>query len=319
MDKKKLTILFSLIGLLLVAIAFVIVMLVRTSTTDATDEKVEVDTASSEMSDLEAANARADSLLIANDRLTLEAQFNALNADFEKYEDKKQYIKDDKVVAEYNAAKKRIETLLSELNTEKKSNSENREKIKELEAEIGTLRGIVRHYLEEIQRLGVENEGLRQQIQQISAHNEELSSQVSTTSAQNRELTQTVQLARKLQATNLTLRAYNKKDKEEKNVTKATKLGVSFSIAPNNAASPGNKSVAVRVLSPEGSLIGGAGTIPYDGASVAVSASRAIEYNNRETPVSVYVNASSLTPGTYTVDVFCDGYRIASSKFVLKK
>jgi len=265
--------------------------------------------------------AQADSLRIVNDQLVLTNEFDKINADFNQFEDQQIYLKNDSLVLQYNEAKSKVQSLLKELNSEKRSNSANRRKIKELEAEISTLRGIVKHYLAEIERLGEENAGLKKEIEAVNARNEELTTQVTTTSTQNRELAQTVQLARKLNITGISLAAYNKKGKNEKNVTKARKLGVSFTVSPNHTAAPGKKTFFVRIVSPEGSLLGGGGSFSYDGANLQATAQRAMEYNNaEELPVSIYWNVNTtLTPGEYTVEVFCDGYRLGSRRIVLKK
>lgn len=268
----------------------------------------------------ERAIAQADSLRIANDRLTLTNEFDKINADFSQFEDQQIYLKNDSLVMQYNEAKNKVASLLKELNSEKRSNSANREKIKKLEAEISTLREIVKHYLAEIERLGEENAGLKREIEAVNARNEELNSQVTATSSANKELTQTVQLAKKLNITGISLTPYNKKGKKEKNVTKAAKLGVSFTVSPNNTAAPGMKNFYIRIVSPEGSLLGGGGSFSYDGTSLQSTAHRTMEYANDELPVSVYWNVNTtLTPGEYTVEVFCDGYRLGSRRIVLKK
>ncbi len=270
------------------------------------------------------AEARADSLAIANDQLLLTNEFNQLNADFNQYEGQQIYLKNDSLVQKYNEARMKVEGLIQELNDEKSKNAKNmaasRAKIKQLEGEIATLKNIVRHYLEEIKRLGEENEGLKQEIQQVQQKNEQLSSQYTAATKSNAELTQTVQLARKLNITGISFNAYNKKGKVEKNITKARQLGVSFTVSPNNTAAPGMKDFYIRILSPEGSLLGNGGSFQLDGSSVSSTAHRKVEYANEELAVSVYWDVNTtLTPGDYTVEVFCDGYRLASRHFTMKK
>ena len=272
---------------------------------------------SANMAELQAYN---DSLALANDRLTLTSEFNQLNADFSQYEDQQIYLKNDSLVQQYNQARMKVEGLLKELDREKRSNSANRARIKQLENEIATLKGIVKHYLEEIKRLGEENEGLRRELETANERNQQLASEVSSATKSNAELTQTVKLARKLNITSLSLQALNKKGKVEKNITKARQLAVSFTVSPNNTASPGMKDFFVRIVTPEGALLGGGSTFPLDGANVPATAHRAVEYTNEELSMSIYwdVNAT-LTPGDYTVEVFCDGYRLASRKYMMKK
>lgn len=264
-----------------------------------------------------------DSLRLANDQLVLTNQFDQLNAEFSQYEGQQVYLKNDSLVQQYNASRDRIQKLLDELDREKKKGKADRarseQRIRELEAEIGTLRGIVKHYLAEIQRLGQENEGLRTELAQANERNTALASEASAAQASNAQLSRTVAVAKKLNITALRLSGYNRKDKHEKKVNKIAKFGVSFSISPNNTAAPGMKDVYVRVLTPEGTLLGNGGSFSYDGASVQSSAHRAIEYANDEVPVSIYVPVTTtLTAGDYRVEVFCDGNRLGSKSFTVQ-
>lgn len=309
MDKKQKKLLVIGIGALFCLVLLIIVLIINNSrSTSAANEAI----------------ARADSLSIANDQLLLTNEFNQLNADFNQYEGQQIYLKNDSLVQKYNEARMKVEGLIQELNDEKSKNAKNmaqsREKIKKLEGEIATLKNIVRHYLEEIKRLGEENEGLKQEIQQVQQKNEQLSSQYTAATKSNAELTQTVKLAKKLNITGVSFHAYNKKGRVEKNITKARQLGVSFTVSPNNTAAPGMKDFYMRIISPEGTLLGNGGNFNLDGASIASTAHRSVEYANEETNVSIYWDVNTtLTPGDYTVEVFCDGYRLASRHFTMKK
>lgn len=309
MNKNVKIIVYTAAGVLVALIALIIVLIVKdNSNTVARNE----------------AQARADSLAIANDQLVLTNEFNQLNADFNQYEGQQIYLKNDSLVQKYNAARMKVEGLLRELNAEKQSHNKDmaasRAKIKKLEGEISTLKGIVRHYLEEIKRLGEENAGLKQEIAQVQEKNQQLSTQVTQATASNEQLTQTVKLAKKLNITGLSLNAYNKKGKKEKNITKGRQLGVHFTVSPNSTAAPGMKTFYLRIISPEGSLLSGGGSFKIDGQSVQATASRNLEYANEEMSASIYWDVNTtLTPGDYTVEVFCDGYRLASRHFTMKK
>ncbi len=310
MDKKKFkTLVFGALGVLIVLIGLIVWLIVNDSRNAAAVYDAE---------------ARADSLAIANDQLLLTNEFNQLNADFNQYEGQQIYLKNDSLVQQYNEARMKVEGLIRELDAEKRSHSKDmaasRAKIKQLEGEISTLKGIVRHYLEEIKRLGEENAGLKQEIAQVQEKNQQLSTQVTQATASNAQLTQTVQLAKKLNITNVSFNAYNKKGKTEKNITKAKQLGVHFTVSPNNTAAAGMKTFYMRIISPEGTLLGGGGSFKIDGSTVEATAQRAVEYANEEMPVSIYWDVNTtLTPGDYTVEVFADGYRLASRHFTMKK
>ena len=76
----------------------------------------------------------------------------------------------------------------------------------------------------------------------------------------------------------------------------------------------------MRVISLEGTLLGRAGSFHIDGQNVPYTAKRSVEYANDEINVSIYWDVNTtLTPGDYTVEVFCDGYRLASRHFTMSK
>lgn len=305
MTKNQKIILFGGLGIFLGLAALIVVLIVNNN-----NKTLEAN----------AAREQIDSLAMANDRMKLTNEFNQLNADFMQYEDQQVYLKNDSLIQQYDEAKKRVQSLLSQLDREKSNNNANKARIRRLESEITTLKGIVKHYLEEIKRLGEENEGLRKELDQVNARNVALASENESASRANAALSQTVKQARKLNLTGVSLSAYNKKDKREKNITKARKLGVSFTVSPNATAAPGMKDFYVRIVGPEGNVLGSGPAFSYDGQTLGSTAHRAVEYANEEISTSVYWNVTStLVPGSYRVEVFCDGYRLASRSFEMKK
>lgn len=308
MNKNQKIIVFGALGVFIGLIALMVVLIVQNARHTSSANNLQ---------------EQMDSLRMENNRLELESltsEFDRLNAEFSQYEDQQLQISNDSLVQQYNEAKERVNSLLQELDREKKSNKANREKIKQLENEITTLKGIARHYLEEIKRLNEENEGLRQELTSEKDRNETLARENANVSRSNAQLTETVQLAKKLNITGLSLSAYKKNDKAEKNITKAKKLGVTFTVSPNNTASAGKKNFYVRIVSPEGTLLGSGPSFSYDGSTLTSTASREMEYDNGELKVSVYWSVNTtLTPGDYTVEVFADGYRLGTGRFNMKK
>lgn len=309
MDKKFRPLLIAAIAVLVGLIALIIVLIVRnTITTNA----------------INSAEARADSLALANDQLLLTNEFNQLNADFNQYEGQQIYLQNDSLVQKYNEARMKVEGLIRELDEEKNKHSKDmaasRAKIKKLEAEISTLKGIVRHYLEEIKRLGEENEGLKQEIQEVQQKNEQLTTQVTQTTNTNRELTQTVERAKKLNITSMSFQGYKKNNKSEKNITKAKILGATFTVGANPTASAGIKTFYMRIISPEGTLLGNGPSFTANGRTLQATASNQKEYNQEDTSVSIYWDVNStLTPGDYTVEIYNDGNLLTSRHFTMKK
>lgn len=280
----------------------------------------------------DAAQQENDSLRMELDKMRLNqlaGSIDSINSQFQGLEMSGMELNDDQrqLLDKYNEARNKIDGLMAEINQLRASKKADKAeiakrdaKIKELEGEILTLKDIARSLYEQLAELNKKYEAEVQKNNELTARNDELSSQVSDTRAHNEQLKEKVAVAEKLSVTGVSLSAYNKKGKKEKNITKAKQLGVAFTITPNNTAAPGKKDVFVRIKSPEGTLLPGNGSFSFDGASIAYTAKRGIEYANEELPVSVYWDVTtSLTPGEYTVEIFCEGNRLATRRFTMKK
>lgn len=293
----------GLILLLVVAIVF--------SITQVTNLKKEV-------SDVKMQN---EQLELDKEQLQLDKEYEAINAEFRQYEDQAVKLTNDSVLAKYTAAKNKVEQLLKELNTERGRTQQRQARISELEKEIATLRGLLRHYVAQIDSLNKENGALRAENQEIKSQNEQLSSQVQEVSAKNQNLSERMTLAEKLNVTGISLRALKNNGKDEKNVTKAKQLVVTFTIPQNNSTPVGPKSIYLRILNPEGSLLGGGAHFNFEGRSLAATAHKTVEYAGDEIAgIKIYWDINTtLTPGDYTVELFADNYRLASRHFTLQK
>lgn len=263
-------------------------------------------------------NDSIQQLKLSNEQLQLSNEYAAIDAEFQSRENAAIRLENDTILAKYTASKAKIEELIKELNNEKKKS---KDQIAKLEAEIKTLRGLLKHYIAQIDTLSKENAELRSQNEDLSTRNESLQSKVSEVSEQNRNLNEIKTRAEKLNVTGVQLTALNKKGKNEKNITKARQLMVTFTISPNVTAPAGNKTIFLRLLGPEGQLLGQGGHFSFEGASVAFTEKKTVEYNGNELAgVRIYwdVNAT-LNPGDYTVELFCDNFRLAQRHFTMKK
>ncbi len=268
-------------------------------------------------SDKEKMQQQLDSLKLANEKLQLAGETESLNQEFQQYENQAQYLKNDSLLEQYSQAKDKVEKLLAELKSEKATNSK---RIKELKGEISTLKGLLRHYVEIIDSLSKENTALRSQNEELQTQNQQLSTTVSDYSQKNQKLNERMQLAEKLNLTGLSFTALNKKGKTEKKIDKAKQLAVSFIIPQNNSTPVGEKTFYVRIVSPEGNVLGSGHTFSFEGGSVAYTEKKTVEYDQRELSLTVYYNvATALSKGSYQVEVFVDNYRIASRSFSMTK
>lgn len=265
-----------------------------------------------------------EQLKLENEQVQLDNEFQALEDQFQSIEMQSKSIKNnpnDSISKEYNKAKKRIEELRKELNKEKSNNKKSAKRIKELQAEIESLKGILRHYVEQINALSKENEGLKLENTEIKTKNTELTTQIGQVTQEKQVLQEKMTLAEKLNVTGVSFSALNKKGKNEKNITKAKQLKVTFTIPQNNSTPVGVKNIYLRITSPEGSLLGGAGSFSFEGANLQYTARKQVEYGGEEIGgVTIYWDVNTaLNPGEYLVELFTDGYRLKSSRFTMKK
>lgn len=252
------------------------------------------------------------------DNLTMANELAELNAQFEQHENEAIRLENDTILAKYNAAKARVEELIAELNSQKVKSAE---QIQKLRDEIATLRNLLRHYIAQVDSLGRENAALREENTQVRDENQRLATQVSDITRQNENLNERITLAEKLNVTGLQLTALNKKGKNEKRITKATQLMVTFTIPQNNSTPVGAKTIYMRIVGPEGSLLGSGGSFTFEGRTLACTAKKTIDYAGDEIAgVRIYwdVNAT-LNPGEYSVELFADNFRLISRRFQFDK
>lgn len=259
-----------------------------------------------------------EELRLDNEQLQLSNEFDLLNSEFQQYEDQAQRLANDTILAKYTAAKAKVEQLMNELKNEKVKSAA---RIKELQGEISTLKGLLRHYIAQIDSLNKENAGLRAENTEMRQQNQRISSRLQEETRKNENLSERMTLAEKLNVTGVTLTALKKNGKPEKNITKAKQLMVRFTIPQNNSTPVGEKVIYMRLVSPEGQLLGGAGSFPFEGKSIPCSARKSIEYSGDEIAgVTIYWDVNTaLNPGDYTVELFTDGYRLVSRHFTMKK
>lgn len=270
---------------------------------------------------IEEANAAREKAELDLAQYQMNQDFDDLNKEFYAFENQRNIIMDDSIkrdlTEKYEAAKLRVEKLQQELKNQKNMSAA---EIKKLKDEISTLRELLKHYVEEINRLNQENEALRSENAEIKDENARLSNQVEETSRRNEVLSERMTLAEKLNVTGVTLTALNKKGKVEKKVKKAVQLMVSFTIPQNNSTPVGEKVIYLRLISPSGQLLGDAGMFEFEGGNVACSAKKSVEYAGEEIGgIKIYWDVNTaLTPGEYTVELFVDNYRLVSRSFEMK-
>lgn len=157
--------------------------------------------------------AENEQLQLTNDQLQLANEYEAINSQFAQYENQATQMAGDTILAKYTAAKNKVEQLLQELNSEK---VKSQKRISQLQNEISTLRGLLRHYIAQVDSLGKENAGLRAENAEIRNENRSLSNRMQEVTRKNETLSERMTLAEKLNVTGVALTPLKKNGKQEK-------------------------------------------------------------------------------------------------------
>lgn len=230
-----------------------------------------------------------------------------------QYSEMKTQINNDSIVAQLTQEQEKTQRLLAELRHTKSTDAR---EIARLKKELATVRAVLRSYVIEIDSLNRLNQNLTAENTRIKGQYAEANRQIMGLNTEKASLSEKVAIAAQLDATGISMSALNKRGKSTNKLKKAKAFQVSFSIARNVTAATGNKTIYIRVTTPTGSLLGGAGSFNYENRSLTCSAKRTIEYTGKETPVSLYLDIDqTLQGGTFNVSIFADGNMIGSRSF----
>lgn len=249
----------------------------------------------------------------------LQEEYEDLALQFDGYQ--QMDIRNDSLQDLLSREQQRVQDLLEELRTTKASNAR---KIAELKKELATVRAVMRDYVRQIDslnatnaRLTEENIQVRQENQQVRQHNEQLAQA-------NTQLTETVTRASMLEITSCSVTMLNKNDRKTRIASHVRKLQFDYAIAKNITCTPGLKDLYVRVITPNGDLIGESETklFAFESGEIPFSMTQQIEFTGEPFTGTCYCpfdENSEVEKGFYTIDFFCEGNLIGSFPFQLKK
>jgi chromosome segregation ATPase len=236
-----------------------------------------------------------------------------------QYEGFKMTIRNDSLIAKLESEQMKVQRLQEELRTIKSTNAK---RINELMKELKTLRTIMQGYIQQIDSLNRLNEQLTVENRTVTAKYNQATQTVSQLSQEKAILTETVQMASKLDAGNISVTGLNKKNKSTDKIDKMDKIEVRFVINKNITAVPGEKTIYIRIQKPDDDVLvkSRSNLFMYENKEINYSAKRTIEYTCEEYPMSIYWQIEEyLMPGMYRVDIFADGNRIGQKSFRLEK
>ena len=251
--------------------------------------------------------------LAALDKLEMENEYERFAV---QYSEMKTKINNDSIIAQLTQEQMRTQELLEEL---KRVKSTDAREIARLKKELATVREVLRSYVLQVDSLNRMNENLKAENSRVKGELAERNSEIVGLQGEKASLSEKVAIAAQLDATGIQLRMLNKRSKVAKKIKDCKTIQVNFTIAKNVTASNGNRTLYVRLQTPNGDVLNGGGSFEYENRTLEYSMRKTIEYNGEETAVVTYWNVNEfLSAGEYRVSVFADGNMIGTKTFVLK-
>ncbi len=194
-------------------------------------------------------------------------------------------------------------------------------KIKMYKREMETIRSVLKSYIVQIDSLNTKNRELMAQNVELRTREKTLSSEKEKLTAEKAALEEIKNQAVALQAADISVTPLDKRDKARDKTDRVTKLRTDFNLRANKVTPAGDKEVFLRIIRPDGVLLGSPEMLSFvhDGETIMASASRTVTYENVDLPVSIYwTNNGDLVRGEYMIELYTEGNLIGGSTFILK-
>ncbi len=246
----------------------------------------------------------------------LEDEYEAISLQYEGF---KFSVQNDSLLYKLENEQAKVQRLQEEL---RMTSAADKAEIKRLKEELATLRKILRSYVQQIDSLNRLNEELRAENRQISDQYQRTSQTLRKVSQEREQLSEKVSLAAQLVATNISAKAVNDRGREQTRLSRSNQFVISFTVARNITAEPGERTIYARLMAPDGSLLtkSASNTFPYENRDIQYSMRRTVEYGGEEIPVTLYWDIEEfLMAGTYQVDLFADGHHIGNHSFSMNE
>lgn len=223
----------------------------------------------------------------------------------------------DSLLKLFDEEKQKVQQLLQELKTVKATNAR---RIKELQKELGTVRGVLKSYIYKVDSLNTVNDNLKKEnvkVKKQIAEAQEIKRQLEE---KTNELDAKINLASILEADDIQIKTLNKKGKVTKSLKRITNIEICFQVLRNITAERGYKTVYLRIADANGEVLTTeSNTFEFEGKQLIYSAKKEIEYNGEDTPVCMYYKvANPLQTGSYSIAIFAEGNLIGTTGIVLK-
>ena len=230
--------------------------------------------------------------------------------------------------SEISKTKAEIRSILNKKNATAAELSRAKQLIASLNDKISTMQADVARLTQENQGLTQDKVVLTQEKTTLTADKEKLNTDLTTTTAAKQELEKKVDVASTLNASNISITPVklrnNGQEKETTTAKRVDKLKISFDV-DNRIAQPGTTDVYVLVLGPDGkpisneALHSGTFTTREEGDK-SFTAKLPVELQAaKRTSVQFQFAPGSFQQGSYTIQIYQNGFKIGEGTRELKK
>jgi peptidoglycan hydrolase CwlO-like protein len=179
---------------------------------------------------------------------------------------------------------------------------------------------------EEIARLTSVNEELLTENRSLKTQKNRLGDSLNRLTQSRQELATKVAIASQLKAEDIQIVALNDRGRERTSPFRAkqiAQLKVDFNIAENSVAPIEGKKILIRVIDENNQVLfdvaRGSGTFLLNGKEEFYTAAQEILFDNtRQHLTFLYDKGSEYAPGTYTLEIYTDGYLMGRGQFDVK-
>ncbi len=198
--------------------------------------------------------------------------------------------------------------------------------IDKLKRETKTLRAIMKHFVGTIDSLNVRNKILTAEKDSVTT---ELHVEKDKRSSLQSEKDKLYQIGSIIKTSGMTVAALNVKSKTRENETKKArrvdKIKIAFKLGENQIATPGERTIYVRVVTPEGKewceSTDESHMFSFGKGKGFYAMKKSIIYSNEDLSLEMFLKKEDsrvLLPGKYMVDVCMDNVIIGSSSLLLE-
>ena len=199
--------------------------------------------------------------------------------------------------------------------------------ISKLKKESETLRQIMRGYVRTIDSLGTLNKNLIVEKDNVLKELDNEKGKITGLNKEKEELQSTIQKGSILSSSNIVAKGVKfksggKKESETSKASRVEKIKVSFTLSENKIARAGEKTVFVRIVTPDGKEMAknydDNYRFTFNKSNGYFAGKETLNYANAEISGVTYCEGKDpLVPGNYIIEISCDGFVIGTTSLRL--